>query len=296
MRNMKQAVVAIAAGGVLVAGGTIAGLALTQGTSLADNAATCFANLGSGTKCTISDVSVPDPTDIYLQLESPSGTSGLQGNVTWTVSCPSTATATTGSADGAVPSVVYIQQNIDIPSTESCTVSIGLTVVGLTADAQDVSVGVDYDANSNSGSGTVTSPTPTPTASVPSGGISGVIQGYDNKCVSDKDNSYANRNIVWSYGCAKLKSQTWRYAAGELIHNGLCLNDKGNAGNGGKVILYTCSGSQDELWVHQENNTYELKAHGFTLCLTIPNYSKSNGVQLEANTCRNAANQHWTIP
>jgi hypothetical protein len=293
---MKQAVVAIAVGGLLVAGGTIAGLTLTQGTSLADNSSSCLANLGSGAQCTILDDSIQSPSQIYAQLESPSGTKSLYANLTWSVSCPSTATAVAGSrVSAAVPSTVYLQQSINIASTATCTVTIKVQVTGFKTDTDDISLLLNYSPGTGTG-GTSTTPAPAPSSSVPSGGVSGPIKGFDSKCVNDSGNSYKLRAAVVSYACSGAKGKTWRYAAGELIHNGLCLNDKGNAGNGGKVILYSCNGSADELWVHQLNNTYELKAHNWTLCLTIPNSSKKNGVQLQANTCHNGANQHWTVP
>ena len=64
MRSLKQAVVAIAAGGLLVAGGTIAGIALTQGTARADNIGFCEASPGTGAQCIESDLTVPDPSSI----------------------------------------------------------------------------------------------------------------------------------------------------------------------------------------------------------------------------------------
>jgi hypothetical protein len=294
MRSMKRAVVAIAAGGLLAAGGTVAGIVLTQGTARADGVSLCIAATATGSSCQLDDQTIPDPSQIYLQLESPSGTKDLNANVSWSVSCPSTATATTGSQDETIPGFVYIAQNINISSSQSCTVSAAVTVENFNSNAEDITMELDYDEGT--GTGSATAPTPTPTASVPSGGVSGKINGYDSKCVDDSGNSSSNRATVISWSCNGGKAEVWRYAAGELIHNGLCLNDKGNAGNGGKLILYTCNGSDDELWVHQMNNTYELKAHNWSLCLTIPGGSKKNGVQLQADTCHNSADQHWAVP
>jgi hypothetical protein len=293
MRSMKQAVVAIATGGLLVAGGTIAGIVLTQGTSLADNAAFCLANLGSGTECQVDDVSIPDPSDIYAQLATPSGSKGLNVQLSWTLSCPSTATATTGSTGADVPSVVYLAQDISISSTASCTATVTLRVENFSASTQNVSMELNYDE----GTGTSATATASPTSSVPSGGTSGTIKGYDGKCVDDKGNSSSNRATVDSWSCNGGKSQDWRYASGELIHNGLCANDKSNAGNGGKVILYTCDGSPDEIWIFNSlKDIYILKAHNFDYCLTIPGASKKNGVQLQVDTCKQSADQKWKLP
>jgi hypothetical protein len=133
---------------------------------------------------------------------------------------------------------------------------------------------------------------------VPSGGISGSVRGYDSKCADDTGNSSKLRAVVQIWTCSKgTRAQVWRYSAGELIHNGLCLDDKGNAGSGGKLILYTCQGSADELWVHiVANNEFQIKAHGFTLCLDDPGYSKKNGTQLMVYTCHDTPNQKWTLP
>jgi hypothetical protein len=299
MRSMKQVVVAIATGGLLVAGGTIAGISLTQGTARADPSFSCLASVGSGSQCQLDDISIPDPSGIYVQLTSPSGGKALNGNLTWTVNCPSTsATAVTGSAVAAVPSDTYLDQGIDISSSESCTVTVTLQIVNFSSDTQNVALGLDY--NEATGTGSTATPTPTPTVTqssgVPSGGVSGVIKGFDGKCVDDAGNSSSLRAEVQSWACNNAKAQVWRYASGMLVHNGLCLNDKGNAGNGGKLILYTCQSGPDELFVHQLNNTFEVKAHNWTLCITIPGASKKNGVQLLLDTCRNSADQHWGVP
>jgi len=297
MRSVKRAVVAIAVGGLLVAGGTTAGIVLTQGTSLADNAAVCLAMTGTGSQCQIDSASVPDPSDIYLQLFSPSATKGLQTALTWTINCPSTnATAETGSDEDAfIPSVIYIQQNIDIASTASCLVTVTMRVNNFSGDTQVGEVELNYDEAT--GTGTSASPTPTPASSVPTGGVSGIIKGYDGKCVNDAGNSSRLRAEVVSYACGSAKGKTWRYASGELIHNNMCLNDKSNAGNGGKLILYYCNGSTDEIWIYNSlKDIFVLRAHNFGLCLTIPGASKSNGVQLQVDTCKDSADQHWTMP
>jgi hypothetical protein len=293
MRSMKQAVVAIATGGLLVAGGTIAGISLMQGSAKADNAASCVANLGSGSECHLDDATVPDPSDIYVQLTSPTGTKSLEANLTWTVSCPSTAAAQSGSAVTEIPSVTYLATGVDLSSSESCTVTVNLQIVNFSGTTENAAMWLNYDEGTGVASSSGSS---TGSSGVPTGGVTGVIKGYDGKCVDDSGNSSSLRAKVDSWSCNKGSAQNWRYASGMLVHNGLCLNDKGNAGAGGQLILYTCNGSADELWVHQLNNTYELKAHNWTLCLTIPGFSKKNGTQLQADTCRNNSAQHWTVP
>jgi hypothetical protein len=297
MRRMKQVVVAIVAGGLLVAGGTIAGISLTQGTARADNVTACLASPGSGSQCQLDDETVPDPSDIYAQVNSPSGAKGLNAVVTWSVACPQTAAAETGSANVAIPSVTYLQTGIDISSSESCEVTVTLQVINFSGATENAEMFLNYDEGTGTGATPTPTPTPTQSTGAPSGGVSGVIKGFDSKCVDDAGNSSSLRAAVQSWACNGAKAQVWRYVSGVLVHNGLCLNDKSNAGNGGKLILYTCATSNpDEIWVHQLNNTYELKAHNWTLCLTIPGSSKKNGVQLQADTCGNSAGQRWTVP
>jgi ricin-type beta-trefoil lectin protein len=82
-------------------------------------------------------------------------------------------------------------------------------------------------------------------------------------------------------------------AAGGLLNG---VNDAGNAGNGGKVILYTCTRAENDRWTHRSNGEYVLESQGGKLCLTDPGQSTRNGTQLTVATCKNTTNQHWTLP
>jgi hypothetical protein len=87
-------------------------------------------------------------------------------------------------------------------------------------------------------------------------------------------------------------------AASSIAANvgGECANDASDGGNGSKVILYTCTTAQNDRWTHKSNSEFVLTAHGGKLCLTDPGNSRSNGIQLTVATCKNTANQHWTLP
>jgi hypothetical protein len=74
----------------------------------------------------------------------------------------------------------------------------------------------------------------------------------------------------------------------------MCLNDQGNAGNGGHVILWRCDGAVNEIWTRTSSGEYALGASG--PCLDDPAYSTRNGTQLDVYACHNGANQHWTLP
>lgn len=122
------------------------------------------------------------------------------------------------------------------------------------------------------------------------------IKGYDGKCVDDTGNSSAKGTKIQLWSCTKGTAQNWSFSGSYLKHNGACATDESDGGNGSKVILYTCTTAQNDRWTHESNGEYVLSAHSGGLCLTDPGYSKSNGVQLTVATCRNTANQHWTLP
>ena len=122
------------------------------------------------------------------------------------------------------------------------------------------------------------------------------IKGYDAKCVNDTANSSARSTKIVLWSCNKSAAQNWSFSGGELHHNGSCANDAGNAGSGGKVVLYPCSSAENDRWTHESNGEYVLKSHNGKLCLDDPAYSKSNGTQLVVYTCKDTANQRWTLP
>lgn len=101
--------------------------------------------------------------------------------------------------------------------------------------------------------------------------------------------------VIWTCHSTDA-AQQWTCSGGELRHNGLCLNAKGNAANGSKVILWTCDGSPAEIWAHTRGNSIELEAHGWSLCLTDPENATRNGTQLVVSSCRNTPDQHWSMP
>jgi hypothetical protein len=123
------------------------------------------------------------------------------------------------------------------------------------------------------------------------------IKGFDGKCVSDKGNSSANRTKIIIWNCSGTdQAENWKFSNNEFIHNGKCLNDQGNAGIRGKVILYTCNGASNEKWLELANGELELQGHGGNLCLDDPRSSTTNGTQLILYTCTDAANQKWKLP
>jgi hypothetical protein len=49
-------------------------------------------------------------------------------------------------------------------------------------------------------------------------------------------------------------------------------------------------------WAHTQGGSIELKAHGWSLCLTDPGNATKNGTQLVVASCRNKSDQHWSMP
>jgi hypothetical protein len=115
-------------------------------------------------------------------------------------------------------------------------------------------------------------------------------------CVDDPGNSAAPRTRIEAYGCDGGAAQQWSFTSGALMHNGLCLNDKGSGGSGSLVVLYPCTGLPNERWTHNTAGEYVLQAGGGTLCLTDPRNSTTNATNLEVATCAATPAQLWTLP
>jgi YVTN family beta-propeller protein len=115
------------------------------------------------------------------------------------------------------------------------------------------------------------------------------IKGYGGKCADDTGNSSAVLAKVQIWSCVNDASQQWSFTGGELKHGSLCMNDQGNAGNGGHVILWSCNGASNEVWEHTSSGEYMLKSNG--LCLDDPADSTRNGTQLDVYRCHNGSNE-----
>jgi hypothetical protein len=115
--------------------------------------------------------------------------------------------------------------------------------------------------------------------------------------MDDKGNSSANRAAIVIWSCSGSdQAENWKFSNGEFIHNNKCLNDQGDAGSGGHVILYACSGGSNEKWSQLANGELKLQAHGGSLCVDDPRSSTKNGTQLIVYACHASANQQWKLP
>jgi hypothetical protein len=290
MLSIKRIAIATAVSGLL-AGGTFTAFTVMSGTANAGVAGSC-AGAGTPISCTITDLVIPTPQTIELHaLVSPNGHTV---SFAWTAVCSLNGknVTTTGSKPSSNTGV-WEPVTVGMANPDACLVTATASLPGTssTSAAPVPTLTLDVDYNPQPSSGSSPSPSATPI------GITGLISGFAGKCVDDAGNSSALRAKVQIWTCNHSdKAQPWTYASGELIHNGLCLNAKGNGGNRSKIILWTCERSPNETWVYQPNHTYKLKAHGWTLCLDDPGKATKNGTQLIVYTCQNSPNQHWSLP
>ena len=261
------------AGGVLVSALVAFGaVAATAAVASASTVGTCSAQ-GDYATCVASG-SVNEPITIDVTVTS---SPDQPVYVAWDDTCSQGLGA--GSASGNFTASTPVTTEISHPyyQPDNCIVS---------ADAQ-------LQNGGNSVTVTITaSSTPPPPKPVVH-----LIKGYDGKCVNDLGDSSAKGAKVALWSCAKDAAENWSFnGSGQFVHGSECVNDAGNAGNGGKLILYTCTKAENDKWTHSSGGEYVLKSRGGTLCLTDPGRATKNGTQLTVATCKNTANQHWTLP
>ena len=265
MRKLRRVAASAAATFMLALGGVAAGAAVA-------NAATIGSCNSSGgfAVCEASGTASEPLTITVTVTASPN----QEVDVNWSTVCSLGYSA--ASSSGEFEATTPVTRTISHPfrQPDSCDVA---AVAGLLNGGGSIHVSI---ASSS------TPPPPKVTA----------IRGYDGKCVDDTGNSSAKGAKIELWSCTSGAAQNWSFSGGYLKHNGECANDQSDGGNGTKVILYTCTTAQNDRWAHESNGEYILAAHGGKLCLTDPGNSKSNGVQLTVATCKNTANQHWTLP
>jgi hypothetical protein len=67
----------------------------------------------------------------------------------------------------------------------------------------------------------------------------------------------------------------------------------GTEATGTAVVAASCDGAGSQQWTQGAGNTLTDSAG---LCLTDPNSSTTNGVQLQIVTCSGGSNQVWPLP
>jgi hypothetical protein len=298
MRSLTRIGVATTAAGLLGAGVFVA-LTVTAGTAHAGNVTSCD---GTGTpiSCTIASTAVTSPQT--MELNAVSGPAGMKVNLSWTVDCTLAGADQTKSGTAQSTTPAWQPLVLGFTNPDSCKVTATATLPGTTSttstatpNAPTLTLNLDY----NPQPGASSSPTPSASPSSSSARPPTVqqVRGFDGTCVDDSGNSSSIRAkvVIWTCNNAD-QAQSWAYYGSELHHNNLCINAKGNGKSGSRVILWTCNGSANEIWIHRSNGEYVEKANGYKLCLDDPGYSTRNGTQLMVYACHNSPNQHWSLP
>ena len=280
MRGVRRLVVCTAVTGLLAAGVVGASLAAAHADTVA---AGCGANQANGFICPL-DATISSPGSISVSVDS--GVTSENVNVGWTVTCTdSTATvAQAGATDNAAtPLTVPL---VPLPSTADgqCSVTVDVTL-----PKPDPLPAIDFN-----GTLSYAPPGSSPSSS---GGSVRPVKGFGGMCVDDNRNSSANRAKIQIWSCSGTdQAENWTFSNGEFTHNGKCLNDQGNGGSRSHVILWSCNGASNEKWSELANGELKLQSHGGTLCLDDPRSSTTNGTQLIVYTCKDSANQKWSLP
>jgi len=120
------------------------------------------------------------------------------------------------------------------------------------------------------------------------------VQNATGKCLDDNDYWITPGNPVDIWRCNSTAAQKWTHPAnpGELIVLGQCLTDPGSGGGNTKQVIQPCTDASNQIWNHNSNSEYVLKANG--LCLTDPSGITTNGTLVQARTCHNHKDQHWS--
>ena len=279
MRKIRRFAVAGAACALLAAG-TITALTMT---ARADTfkLASCVAANGID-QCSMS-ATIGSPGGADLVLTTVPGALSVQLN--WTTQCSATGSAPwTGATGGgiyAAPATVPVASSL--PHVSACDLTVTATFPSSLVRGE-----VDIDV-------------PVGQTVAASGAL---VTGPAGRCLTAAGGKLAARVKVVASAClAGEPSQSWTLSGGALrLHGGLCLNAKGRAGAGSGLILWRCDASANESWLYRTaSHEYQLKAHGYQLCLTVPGKTVPgktvrNGTPLVVAACKGTADQRWTLP
>jgi Ricin-type beta-trefoil lectin domain len=280
MRGVRRLVVCAAVAGLLAAGMVSASLEAAHADTVAGGCE------GDGANSYICPIDVTLPSAGSITVDVTSGAAIESVDVNWTVACTdSTGTQSeAGATDNALTPVTVPLMPLPPTADGQCAVNVKATVSHVSTSSVAINGVLSYTA-----AGT-TSPSASGPPVVP-------VKGYHGMCLDDKGNSSADRAKVIIWTCSSTdQAQSWKYSNDEFIHNGKCMNDQGNGGIRSKVILWSCNGASNEKWSELVNGELKLQSHGGTLCLDDPRSSTTNGTQLIVYTCKDSANQKWSLP
>lgn len=119
--------------------------------------------------------------------------------------------------------------------------------------------------------------------------LPGPVKGFASKCVDDSLGRTTNGNKIDISTCnGRAQQRIAFFADGELVVLGKCITGVKTA------FLEPCKTVTSQIWTRLSDGQYVLRLNG--RCLTDPNASRNNGTRLTLATCKNTANQRWTLP
>ncbi|HWG24655.1 RICIN domain-containing protein [Actinospica sp.] len=160
------------------------------------------------------------------------------------------------------------------------------------------------------------SPTPTPTSTSGSGSTINssawyeVVNENSGSCADDANFGTANGAILQQWSCGGANNQQWQLAptssgyysvlSRETTSANLVWDVTGGTGAtspGTGVQLWSNGGGTNQQWepVATSGGYYTFQARNSGLCLTVPNSSTANGVQLTVDTCNGTSNQAFRL-
>jgi hypothetical protein len=302
MRSLTRIGVATTVAGLLGAGAFTAAT-LMAGTAHADTASFCVGQ-GAPVSCQVTGAVINSPSTITL-VATVTPATGIQIGFNWKAVCTKGGSVQT-TTGGQTSTNHNDPLTLGFTNPDQCTVVVRSWLPGTrsaspsstasptpsptsTAPVASLLLDVNFTAQS-----ATPAPTPSPTTAHP---VYHVARGIGGKCIDIARNSSSRRAKVEIWSCSSSDAaQALTYSHSSLKHNGMCLNAKGNGKAGSKIILWNCTGSANEVWIHKSNGEFVLKANGGKLCLTDPGSSTKNGTQLVVAACANSRNQHWSVP
>jgi hypothetical protein len=319
MRKWKLAAAATAASGALAIG-MFAAFTLTAKAGTEPQGGCSVTGTGSETSaltCTAADTAangkaIPYPLSITIEATtstaaSPDADAGLQVALSWSSVCTEPSGVQEKASGSSTPTVAGGESsltltpngNFNVIDPTTCDLTVIGTVTGTGAlTATELSLTVLDDESAAASASPTASPTPSASSSAPSvKHYDNQVHGFDGTCADDKGNSSSKRAEVIIWSCNNTdQAQGWTYSGDELRIHGMCVNAKGNGKSGSKLILWSCTGSGNEIFVHNSKDEYVEKANGWSVCIDDPAYSTKNGTQLSVYKCNNGANQHYSKP
>lgn len=304
MRRIRRIAAVAASTGLLAFAGLAAGTGVAHAAPAPVKVTTCPWGGGGVTaaifpSCT-STGSVNFPTDIEINVDPNGVLAPIWGillpllggiSVTYNGSCvvdgsakPFTGSFKATSTTQLSTTVLNLQSLVGSPVPNSCTITVTVSTIAAIGPLLNLLPVFNVDS-------TVTSLTAIPGAIWQKAGTT-TTGATAALCADVKGNGNAG-TAVQGFTCLSALSNFWAATGtGQLVHNGDCLTDSGNAAS-----LQPCTASTPgQQWTAGTSNSEVVNKGSATGqgCLTAPSYV--NGTQLTLATCTGAGKQLWTAP